>query len=106
MDVVESALGNSALAVALALGPVVLLDGDLVAVDGGDPGDVAVAAGVGLGDAAGLGGAVDRDAGALGRVVPGVGVAPVGALVLVVELDAEALVDAPRDKGGALWLGG
>jgi hypothetical protein len=105
VNVHELALLDSPRAISLEVLVVVLLDGDVVALDGRDPGDVAraVAALVGLRDASRLGRLVDLDARLLGRVVPRVGVAPVDALVLVVELDAEALVDAPGDEGGAFW---
>jgi hypothetical protein len=105
VNVHELALLDSPRAISLEVLVVVLLDGDVVALDGRDPGDVARAAAalVGLRNASRLGRVVDLDARLLGRVVPGVGVAPVDALVLVVELDAEALVDAPGDEGGAFW---
>jgi hypothetical protein len=105
VDVHKLALLDSPRAVSLGVGVVVLLDGDLVAVDGRDPGNVARAAAalVGLSNRSRLGRVVDLDTRLLGRVVPRVGVAPVEALVLVVELDAEALVDAPGDEGGAFW---
>jgi hypothetical protein len=105
VDVHKLALLDGPRAISLRVPVVVLLDGDLVALDGRDPGDVARAAAalVGLRNAPGLGRVVDLDARLLGRVVPRVGVAPVDALVLVVELDVEALVDAPGDEGGAFW---
>ncbi len=103
MDVIKAPLRHSPLAVALAHVVVVLLDGDGLVADGGDPGDVAPVTSIGLGHAARHGRAVDLDARAARRVVPRVGVAPVDALVLVVELDAETLVDAPGDEGGAFW---
>lgn len=106
MDIVKAPLRHSPLAVPLADVVVVLLDGDGLVADGGDPRDVAPVAGVGLRNAPGHGRAVDLDARAARRVVPRVGVAPVDALVLVVELDAEALVDAPGDEGGAFCEGG
>ena len=104
MDVVKSALGERPSAISLLTSIIVLLHGDAVARDGRDPSDVAVVAGVGLGDGAGDGLAVDGDAGLLGGGVPGVGVAPGGALVAVGEVDAEAVVDAPGDEAGALAL--
>ncbi|KFZ16990.1 hypothetical protein V502_04809 [Pseudogymnoascus sp. VKM F-4520 (FW-2644)] len=45
---------------------------------------------------------VDLDADLASGLVPGVGVAPRGALVLVHKVDIEALVNTPRDETGAL----
>lgn len=105
MNIPKLALRHGARTIAAVVVVVVLLDGDVVAVHGRDPGDVAGAAAalVRLRDGPRLGRVVDLDARGLGRVVPRVGVAPVVALVLVVELDAEPLVDAPGDEGGAFW---
>lgn len=104
MDVAKGALGHSSRPIALALGPVILLNSNRAPRNPRDPGDVAEAASVGLRNAPGLGRAVDGRPRRAGGVVPEVGVAPVGALVAVVEVDAEHPVDAEGDEAGALAL--
>jgi len=106
VNVFESTLGNSPLSIALHLGVIVLLNGDLVAVDSNNPRDMAITTTtlVGLGDAARLGIVIDLDADLLRCIIPLERVAPDAALVPVGELDAQTLVDAPRDERGALAL--
>jgi hypothetical protein len=91
---------------ALAVAPVVLLhDEAAVAVDLCHVGDVAVGAGVALGDVTRPGPAGDGHARAPGGVVPQVGVAPVLAAVPVGEaLDVVHALDPPGGERGALAL--
>lgn len=95
-------LGNGTRAVSLARVVVVLFDDYIVALDSGDPSNVARAR-VGLSNAARDGLVVDPNTGRPCGIVPVVGIAPVNVLVLVCEMDTETLVDAEGDKGGALW---
>lgn len=104
MDVLESALGHGTSSIGLFLCIVVLLNSDLVTANLCNPSDVAARTGVCLGNRAWLRGIVDGYAACPGRLVPGIGVAPVVALVVVGELDAEALVDAVGNEAGALAL--
>ena len=104
MNIVKVSLIDGARPVTLLGRPIVLLNRHLGAAHLGHPSDVTVTAAVALRDGAHLGRLVDLDAGGLGCVVPLVGVAPVLPLVAVVELDAVALVDAPRHETGALAL--
>lgn len=104
MDVVESVLGYCASGVCLPLSPVVFLNCNLVARNLAHPCDMSSRSLVALSNTSGLGGFVDSDAAGLGRLIPRVGVAPVVALVMVGELDAQSLVDAICDKAGALAL--
>jgi hypothetical protein len=104
VDVVEGALVDGPNAVSLSHRPVVLLNDNRVSVHRRDPGDMPIRPSIGLSDSTRFGGAVDRDAGSSGSVIPGVRVAPGGALVSVGKMDTETLVDALCDERGALAL--
>jgi hypothetical protein len=81
---------------------VVLLDGDGVTVNGSDPGNVAGGGVLGLSNGTDAGFAVDPEAGRASSLVPSAGVAPNDVAVARVELDAEALLEAPGNEAGAL----
>lgn len=102
MDIVETALGNRSLSIALNPAIIVFLDLDRVTSNVINPSNMTVRSSIGLGNASRHRLVVHAYTSRLGSVIPAVGVAPVGALVLVVELDAKSLVDAPGDKTGAL----
>lgn len=106
VDIAELVLSDGARVVAIGIDPVVLFERHRVGADGGDPGDVSIRAGairVGVepGDAARHGASIDRHARLARRAGPQVGVAPEGAFVLVRELDAEAVINAPGDEARA-----
>lgn len=104
VDVVEGAGRNSASAVTFFSGIIVLFDCHLATRDLGNPRNMAIPSSVALGDASGDRGFVDLHTSSLRSFVPAVCVAPVGTLVLVVELDAETVVDAPSDEARTLAL--
>lgn len=102
MDIFEGANRQRARAVALHVYVVKLLDGDGVALHSRDPRDMPRLPGIGLRNAPWHRLVVDFDADLASGLVPGVGIAPRGSLVLVHEVDVEAIVDAPRDETSAL----
>ena len=105
MNVVAEEAGSNGTSVkALANTPVVFFNDNIAAGNVDNPGDVPSAAAVVLGNGVDSGLAVDADASGPGSLVPGVGVAPVGTLVLVGEVNAKHLVDAEGNEGGALAL--
>lgn len=109
MDIVKRVLRDCARAVTLGRLEVVLLHGHGGAGDLGNPGDMARGSSargssIALRDTPSDGLVVNTNARPACGVVPGIRIAPIGALVLVGEVDAEAFVDAPGDEAGALAL--
>lgn len=104
MNVAKGALSHSPPTVSLPCSPVVLLNVDVAPRYPRHPGDMPVRARVRLRDRACLGCVVDGSARLTRRGVPEVRVAPVRALVLVVEVDSQLAVHAECDEAGALAL--
>lgn len=104
MDIDKVVLGNRPSAVSLARNMVVLLNSDAVARHLGHPGHMAPFASAGLRNTARHGLVVHANLGLARSLVPGVGIAPVSALVLVMELEPKAFVNTPGDEAGALAL--
>lgn len=104
MDIVERALGNRACAIGPIVFVVVLLDSHRIARDFSNPSDVSSRPSIALRDASRDGLVIYTDASLARSLVPRIGITPCSALVLVVEVDTEALIDAPGDKAGALAL--
>lgn len=86
MNVVESASGNSPNTVSVAT-PVIFLNSNCLSGYFGNPGDMSVVTSIGLSNTACFWSMVNGDMSTTSCLIPGIGIAPVGPLVVVVELD-------------------
>lgn len=103
VDILERRLRHSPLSVLLLVCPIVLLNRNLLLANFRDNRNMTKFSSICLRDAPNLWRVVDFDAGSLGSFVPGVGIAPMVAFVLVGEFHA-GFVKAVGDEARALTL--
>lgn len=104
MDIIKGVLGNFARAVGLGMDIVVLLNSHVVTRHSCDPGYMACRASIALCNTPRDGCAIDANTSPASGFIPGIGISPVSAFILIRKVDAETFVDTPGDEAGTLAL--